>query len=340
MWGLVLPPLLAIAFAGPVHAQSGGLGHTTFPNSGAEAAQDAFLDGVLLLHSFEYTRAADAFREARRIDPSFALAYWGEAMTYNHPVWFEQDADAARAVLERLGETPEARAAKASTELERGWLEAVDILYGDRPKASRDTVYAEAMRKLNDRFPDDENVAAFYALALLGTSHGGRDVDTYLRAAQVVEPVFAKNPRHPGAAHYLIHAYDDPQHAAQGLAAANAYSEIAPDAPHAQHMTTHIFIALGMWDEVVAQNEVAAGPDPTRWTPGHYTFWLSYGYLQQGRYRDAYAHIERMRAQMSDDAARQRAELARMRADYVINTGEWDSPALDWSIDLDRKSVV
>ncbi|MGH7552749.1 MAG: hypothetical protein ACREMQ_06940, partial [Longimicrobiales bacterium] len=224
---------------GAVLAQSAGLGQTAFPNSGTSAAQGAFLDGVLLLHSFEYARAAEAFRQAQRSDPNFALAFWGEAMTHNHAVWFEQQADSARAVLSRLAPSPEQRRALAGAELEKGLLEAVEILYGPGPKASRDTAYAEAMRKLYEQNPDDENVASFYALALLGTSHGGRHVPTYLRAAEIVEKVFAKNPRHPGAAHYLIHAYDDPRHAARGLAAARAYSGIAPDAPHAQHMTTH-----------------------------------------------------------------------------------------------------
>jgi tetratricopeptide (TPR) repeat protein len=325
---------------GSVLAQSARLGHTTFPNSGTSAAQAAFLDGVLLLHSFEYARAAEAFRQAQRSDPNFALAFWGEAMTYNHPVWFEQNADSARAVLQRLAPTPEQRRAMAGSELEKGLLDAVESLYGPGPKALRDTAYAGAMRQVYERYPDDENVASFYALALLGTSHGGRHVPTYLHAAEIVEKVFARNPKHPGAAHYLIHAYDDPQHAARGLAAARAYSGIAPDAPHAQHMTTHIFVALGMWDEVVAQNEIASGHDHGRWMPGHYTVWLGYGYLQQGRLRDAYAHLERMRAQLRPDAPQQRAALSRLRADYVTNTGEWDSPALAWPINLENLPVA
>jgi hypothetical protein len=128
------------------------------------------------------------------------MAYWGEAMTYNHPVWFQQDAEAARTALARLGATAEARLAKAPTEREKDWLRTVDVLYGPGDKAARDTLYAEAMRALHDEYPDDENAAAFHALALLGTSHGGRDIPTYMRAAAIVEEVFAKNPDHPGAA--------------------------------------------------------------------------------------------------------------------------------------------
>ena len=150
-----------------------------------------------------------------------------------------------------------------------------------------------------------------------------------------VEPVFRDNPNHPGAAHVLIHCYDDPIHAPLGLAAARAYSKIAPDAAHAQHMTTHIFLALGMWDEVVSQNELASGRDRASWTANHYTAWLGYGYLQQGRYGDALRHLNLMHKNMDWSRPRQRAELALMRADYVVNTERWDGgPLQGGKIDL------
>src|SRR5206468_1081313 len=131
------------------------------------------------------------------------------------------------------------------------------------------------------RFPADREAKVFYALSLLGLNQGVRDTTTYLRAAAIVEQVFRENPNHPGAAHLLIHCYDDPVHAPLGLPAARAYSKIAPDAAHAQHMTTHIFVALGMWDDVVSQNEIASGRDRTAWTPNHYTHWLGYGPLDR-----------------------------------------------------------
>ena len=143
------------------------------------------------------------------------------------------------------------------------------------------------------RFPADREAKVFYALSLLGLNQGVRDTTTYLRAAAIVEQVFRENPNHPGAAHLLIHCYDDPVHAPLGLPAARAYSKIAPDAAHAQHMTTHIFVALGMWDEVVSQNEIASGRDRTAWTPNHYTHWLGYGLLEQGRYRDDEKEVDR-----------------------------------------------
>jgi tetratricopeptide (TPR) repeat protein len=325
---LLVLPLLSPS---PAVGQEGVLGRTEFPHSGPEEAQAPFLEGVLWLHSFEYARAREAFLVAQERAPDFALAYWGEAMTWNHPVWFRQYPDEAREVMQRLGPSPEARLARAGTERERAWLETLEILYGEGPKAQRDTLYSEALGRMRDRWPDDENVGAFYALSILGTSHGGRDIPTYMRAAAVAEEIYERNPDHPGVLHYLIHAYDDPVHAPLGLRAAQRYAGIAGDAPHAQHMTTHIFVAMGMWDEVVAHNEVAAGPDRDLWRPGHYTWWLGYGYLQQGRWRDAEAYLEAMRNATGAEPAT-RVTLARMRAELAANTRRWDHPALAWDI--------
>lgn len=329
---------VALAFAlapmtrGSLAAQAPRLGTIDFPTSASGPAQEAFTEGVLYLHSFEYGPAAQAFRRAQALDPDFAIAYWGEAMTYNHPLWAEQDLTAARAALERLAATREARLAKAPTDREKAYLAAVETLYGEGTKLARDSAYAGAMRDLAGRFPDDPDAQAFYALSILGTSHGGRDIPTYMRAAAIVEEVFDRHPRHPGAVHYLIHSYDDPIHAPLGLRAARVYSEIAPDAAHAQHMTTHIFVALGMWDEVVSQNTIAA--ELTNWRSGHYTYWLEYGYLQQGRYREALAHLQAMRRDTEHHGGGgRRWHLIRMRADYVVNTRAWNSPVLDWKID-------
>jgi hypothetical protein len=322
-------PLVFLLLSPTAVAQDAFLGQIDFPNSGPEEAQEAFIEGVLWMHSFEYARAAEAFREAQRVAPGFALAYWGEAMTHNHPIWFRQNREAAQAILARLAPTPEERIALAPTERERAWLEAVEILFGEGTKARRDTLYSEHLRAMHEQWPDDDEVAAFYALSLLGTSHGGRDIPTYMRAAAVAEEVFMRNPGHPGALHYLIHSYDDPIHAPLGLRAARRYAVIAGDAPHAQHMTTHIFVALGMWDDVVAHNEIASGPDPDAWIAGHYTWWLGYGYLQQGRFREAEALVNGFLSRKTERTPmRQRAHLARMRAELAVNTGRWDHPVL------------
>jgi tetratricopeptide (TPR) repeat protein len=271
------------------------VGLVDFANSGAKSAQADFRYGVAQLHNFQYDDAAAAFRRAQRTDPAFALAYWGEALTYTHPVWMQQDATAARAVLAKLGPDRDARLAKAKTERERAYLDAVETLYGEGTKIERDRRYAAAMRRLHERWPDDVDGTAFYALALLGTAHDGRDVPTYMRSYALVKDLFPRYPRHPGVAHYLIHSVDDAAHAPLGLEAARAYGKIAPESSHALHMTSHIFLALGLWDDVVAANEQAIAVAAKRATErgakpsgcSHAQTWLNYGYLQQGRYVDS-----------------------------------------------------
>lgn len=329
---------------------SAQVGAIAFANSGSKAAQASFLTGLGWLHDFEYPRAAEAFRQAQAADPGFAMAYWGEAMTYNHAVWMEQDADAARAVLARLGPTPQARAAKARTQRERDYLAAVEILYGEGTKDARDFRYADAMAALHARYPADVDATAFYALALLGTCHEGRDFATYMKAAALLEEVYPTHLKHPGVLHYLIHSYDDPIHAPLGLRAANRYGAVAPDAGHALHMTSHIFIAMGMWDEVIAANQkamsVVDAQRAARHLPpqgcGHYPNWLIYGYLQERRLDDARAILAackvRAMAQLGapppagfdpDNSAA--ASYGAMRLMQAVETGRWDpSERLDW----------
>ena len=313
------------------------LGTIDFPTSGAPNARPLFIRGVLYLHSFEYDSAAKAFREAQRLDPSFALAYWGEAMTYTHPVWFQQDLPAARAVLARFGSDRAARLQRIADARERRWFETAEVLYGDGSKERRDTLFADAMRLLARDYPKDVEAQAFYALALLGTAHGGRDIATYMRAAAIVEDVFRANADHPGAAHYLIHSYDDPAHAPLGMRAARAYSTIAPGAAHAQHMTSHIFVAAGLWDDVITAN-VAAWETSNR-RNGHYTQWLAYGYQQEGRFAEAWRYVNAVRA----DAEQQRAmyaiqHYAIMLAQYLADSEDWTGHAA--AVALDSASVL
>lgn len=320
---IALSPVAVVAQAAP------RLGVVTFPTSAGPAAQAAFERGVLYLHSFEYESAAEAFQHAQQLEPDFALAYWGEAMTHNHPVWNERDTTAARAVLRRLAPTREGRAAKAKTPREQLWLESAEALWSEGPKPKRDSVYADVMAELADRFPDAES-ATFHALAILGLSQGERDVPAYMRAGAIALDVFQRAPNHPGAAHYVIHAFDDPDHAILGLPAARAYSRIAPDAGHAQHMTTHIFLALGMWDDVARQNVVAmqaatGNNDSLAWRPGHYTWWLNYARLQQGKWRDANAWLQRQSATMPTDAPLARRRMLQKMADeWQLNVGFFD----------------
>lgn len=340
-------PLLAILAGCAVCASAQApklddVGLVKFETSGSAQAQAYFLRGLAQLHNFEYDDAANLFRQAQKIDPNFAMAYWGEAMTYNHPLWFEQNRDAAEAALGRLAPNAETRAAKAGTARERDYLHAVEILYGDGSKEDRDDRYAEAMGALHEKYPTDVDAAAFYALALMGTAHNGRDIPIYMRALAILEDLFYANPNHPGVAHYLIHASDDPLHAPLGLHAARAYSKIAPAAAHAQHMTSHIFVALGMWDDVVHANEVASdvinqGRAKRNLPPamcGHYKFWLEYGYLQQGRIQSARGVLEGCEKQAErskpgaggaslDPDSSALGSFAQMRARYLIDTEDW-----------------
>ena len=290
--------LIAFLFAATALAQYDA-GDVSFVNSGAAEAQKPFLHGPALLHDFEYEDAAKAFRDAQKIDPSFVMAYWGEAMTYTHPVWFQQDAAAARAVLQHIGTT------NATTERERDYLHAINVLYGEGTKDDRDLKYASAMRGVHERHPDDVDATAFYAVALLGTSHGGRDFAIYMRAAALLEEVLPAHPNHPGVLHYLIHCYDDPIHAPLGMRAARRYGAVAPNAGHALHMTSHIFIAMGMWDDVIDANrraidvvnrQRAARGKPPAPGCGHYPLWLHYAYLQAHRFDDARKSLDACRA--------------------------------------------
>lgn len=226
------------------------------------------------------------------------------------------------------GTTPHTRARlDASSYLTETFAIAhsVEALYGGGAKAERDTMYADAMAQVMRENPDDDEAAILYATALFGLSQGVRDVSLYMRAAAIAQAVFQRNPQHPGAAHMIIHGFDDPTHAPLGLYAARAYSHIAPGAAHAQHMTTHIFLALGLWDDVAAQNVVAAGPDTARWRAGHYTTWLHYAYLQQGKYASARALLASLAAHAAG-RPQSRGVLANLRARQVFEDMTWDGP--------------
>jgi tetratricopeptide (TPR) repeat protein len=276
------------------HAMSMGnkFGELSFANSGNRAAQEPFLRGVKLLHNFQYEEAVDAFQQAQKADPGFALAYWGEAMAHNYSLWAEQQTDDARAALAKLGATPEARAAKAKTQREKMWLAAVETLYGPGTKYERDEAYADRMDALFAAYPNDVEARAFDALATMGRSHGTRDVANYMKAAAMLEEVFPTHQHHPGVVHYMIHAYDDPAHAPLGLRAARLYDKIAPDSSHAQHMTSHIFLAMGMWPEAeeanvrsnaVSDHMMAEHHMTPTGACGHPDIWLAYARLQQGK---------------------------------------------------------
>jgi tetratricopeptide (TPR) repeat protein len=296
-------------------AADADVGVVAFANSGAPAAQADFLHGLALLHNFEYPEAAESFKKAQKIDPDFAMAYWGEAMTYTHPIWMQQDLDAARAALKRLSLVP-----RPKTDRERAYLRTVEVLYGEGTKKERDFKYADAMAALHERYPEDVDATAFYALSLLGTAHEGRDFATYMRAAALLEEVFPTHQHHPGVLHYLIHSYDDVIHAPLGLRAARLYGSVAPKAPHALHMTSHIFIAMGMWDEVIDANRRAIAAQKIPSPCGHYSQWLEYAYLQEKRVAEAKKMLDECQASAVGGAAAA-DPFSEMRVLYITSGG-------------------
>jgi len=339
LWGLAFFFSIAtVAVAGP--GDRPGLGTFAFPNSGAPEAQEAFLAGVGMLHSFEWEEAAEAFQKAQEIDPKFVMAYWGEALSHTggHHYPPEQDMAQARDALRKLGATREERLAKAPTERERMWLEAVELLYGAGDAQERANAYAEAMRRIYDKHPDDHEAATFYSLALMRTVRRGEDsIRQDMKAGAIAQKVLRENPDHPGAAHFVIHAFDDPIHAPIGLYAAHKYAKIAPEAVHALHMPSHIFAQQGMWDYLAHSNEVSyaasvarvkrKGLSPTK-RSWHALFWLEYAYLQQGRYDKARECIEEIRtvATAQETPPNVPRSLARMETMYTIETEHWRVP--------------
>ncbi len=336
----VITALLPAAFG-----QSSNLGQIDFPTSGSPEAQAHFLQGALLLHSFEFDDAREEFQKASEIDPGFAMAYWGESLTHHKLLWQQHDQKAGQAALEKLASSAEARLEKAPTEREKGYLRAAEVLFfGKGDKKARSRAYVDAMGQLTRQFPDDLEAASFYAVAILGTTDGERDFRTYMRAAGIVEEVYAKNPQHPGAVHYLIHSYDDPVHAPLGLRAARVYAKIAPAAAHALHMPSHIFVALGMWRETAASNvDSWAAADARVKRKGltvkdrsyHALWWLHYTYLQQGRYREAEKQLQIMEEDVAElSVPITRRHMAAMRAAHVVETRQWDMAARAADLDL------
>jgi tetratricopeptide (TPR) repeat protein len=344
---VVAPPAVAQPFRA-----ADTLGRISFPNSGAAAAQPAFIRGVLLLHSFEYDDAIEAFRQAERADPGFALAYWGEALSYNQPLWYNESVDKARAALSRLAPSRDARQAKAPTPREKGYLDAVERLFGDGSKQARDGAYVDRMAELCRQFPTDDEAAAFYALALLGTIPSAqRNQEISLKAGAIVTAILNRNPQHPGAAHYALHAFDDGEHAAMGLDAARTYARIAPASSHARHMPSHVFLPLGMWDEAAQSDESAYAASVDRvkrlglsmaQADFHSLSWLHYEYLQQGRFANARELTKIVEGAIAAGPAKAdqhrhveseigrgygpqslKSELGSMRARQIIESGAW-----------------
>lgn len=289
---LVPPP------AGGGHDHGPQLGQVSFDSACNPAARELLVTGLGWLHSFEYAPAERAFAAAANADSKCAIAHWGVAMSNYHPLW----APPTPAELEK-GRTALAKARGAGgSKREQDYVAALDAFYADADRVdhkARALAYTAAMEQLHRRYPADDEAAVFYALSLVaaGTMDNDPAFEREKAAAAILDSVLARRPHHPGVAHYLIHGFDYPQLATLGLDAARRYARIAPASAHAQHMPSHIFIRLGLWDEAIRSNLAADAAGrayaksqgmPGEWDQRlHAMDYLAYGYLQTGQDREA-----------------------------------------------------
>ena len=349
---------LALVATSGLAAQQGHEGHgehlgrVRFPVSCAAEAQRRFERGVALLHSFWYEKAGDAFKDAVAADSTCAMGYWGQAMALLHPLWTPP---AAAELGAGLGEADRGLAL-ARTPRERDYLGAIRSYYADyatvEPKA-RLVAYSQAMEGVQRNNPRDREAKILYALSLIALGQANATDTTFAfqkRADSILEPLFKAEPEHPGLPHYLIHTNDVPELAHLGLYAARRYAQIAPDVPHAQHMPSHIFTRLGLWDEDIASNlrsaEVARQFEEERhlnalWDQrGHAWDYLVYAYLQTGRDADAKRVVTRVdwvTAVYPVGSLTNAYALAAIPARYALERGRWDEalrlvvrPAPEW----------
>jgi len=299
---------MALSMAAPVHAQDGQhhhpaperLGTVRFETRCAPAVAAAFDRAVALLHSFAYEDADKGFADVAARDPGCAIAHWGRAMTRYHQLW---EIPAGAALTAGIAEIGQAQSMRAGAPRERALIAALGTYYANAnqiPAAARAMRYSDAMAAVTRDYPNDTEIAIFYALSLVATAPStDRTHARQKRAADILEPIWKRAPDHPGVPHYLIHAYDSAELAQRGLSAARAYAKIAPSAPHALHMPSHIFTRLGLWDDSIASNIAARDAARAQGDVGealHAMDYLTYAYLQQGRTADAEAVVTAVQA--------------------------------------------
>ncbi len=331
---LVVVSLFLLApsgFAQTRDATTEKLGKVSFPTSCDPKVQALFERGVAMLHSFWYPAAEKTFRDVVAQDPSCTIARWGFASILMSNPLAGQGASPKRVGLAQAA-IEQGRQIDAKTQRERDYLEAVAAYYEDwanRPERERQIARAKAYEALAARYPDDDEAQIFYALYLAGTqTQADQTYAAYLKAASILEKQFAKHPDHPGLAHYLIHSYDAPPIAQQGLPAARRYAEIAPSAPHALHMPSHIFTRVGAWADSAATNQRSAeialkGNEPDE--AMHATDYRVYAYLQMARDNDARRVVEESAKVSGFSRFTGPYALAAMPARYAVERGDWSA---------------
>jgi tetratricopeptide (TPR) repeat protein len=306
------------------------LGKVSFPISCMPAVQEQFNRGVALLHSFAYTAAQKAFQRVSKVDPQCAMAHWGMAMTYFQQLW-EPPLPSATISIAQM-EIQQARQLGPSTERERQFIHALGLIYQDAatvPYPTRALNYEHAMSELAEANTRDVEAQVFYALALLANASPADKTHAKQKmAAHLLEPLDRVYPQHPGIPHYLIHACDNGELAPQGLAAARAYSRIAPSAPHALHMPSHIFTHLGLWEDSIASNLAAREAAHQQGDTGeelHAMDYLVYAYLQRGRDKDAIEVIQQLKSMPNLNVGDFKIAYAStaMPVRYAVERGRW-----------------
>jgi Tfp pilus assembly protein PilF len=307
------------------------LGTVHFETSCNDTAQRRFDRGMRYQHSFWYSASKDIFEEVLKADPSCAIAYWGIAQSLLlNPFGVPPAANLA----EGLAALEKAKAIGAKSPRENEFIAALAAFYTDHDKVDHRTrvqAYLKAMEALAQRYPQDDEAQIYYALALdVAASPADKTYANQLKAAAILEGIFTRQPQHPGIAHYLIHSYDYPPIADKGLDAATRYSKIAPSAPHAQHMPSHIFTRVGYWKDSIAANQAsvrAAKAEKGYGDQLHGQDYMVYAYLQLGQDKAARAVIDEMAASTGPDAPGASFALAASPARYVVERGDWSGAA-------------
>lgn len=314
----------------PAPAAPTPLGELDFSVTGAPECQRLFRDGMLAMHSFEYDQAHQSFVAALAADPACAMAAWGDAMTYEHPIWHERDLPKARAALAKVTRED------ALTPKERAYLAAARELFAKDDSKEAHAAWLAAATKMHAEYTNDDEVALQHTLALLSVyGYEPKHVREQMEAGAIALEVLQRRPEHPGAAHYVIHSFDSREHAILALAAARTYARIAPAAGHAQHMPSHTFVHLGMWRDVVPSNEKgyassvawekSRGHSPSTYDWHSYS-WLVAAHLELGQHTRAKLLVDDVRALVvaaKDDSAGMRVSFTDIVADYVVVTGRW-----------------
>jgi tetratricopeptide (TPR) repeat protein len=323
---------LMVGCATPTQQGTGGgqLGKVNFANTCSPAVQTELSQAVAMLHSFWYSAGEQAFRDVLKKDPECAIATWGIASILMSNPLAGQGASAKGAEVAQAA-IDQGRRIGAKSQRERDYIEAVAAYYADFPnrsERSRQESRSKAYEALARKYPDDDEAQIFNALYLAGTqTQADQSYAAYLKAAKILEPQFKKYPNHPGVAHYLIHSYDAPPIANQGLDAARRYAGIAPDAPHALHMPSHIFTRVGAWEESISTNrrsaKVAMGGNEGDEAYHAYDYSV-YALLQLARDDEARREIDAaMRVQGYSDRFIAFYAMAAMDARYAVERGAW-----------------